>query len=74
MNEQNTQKMPLAATDTIESLQAEYDLFLAENGLPELPADELAYEICLSANTDRSKVEWLQSFIVRWNDAEMGAM
>lgn len=53
-------------TKTLSELSDEYDLFIAENNLPELSADELLFE----HNVNEEQCEFLESFIEAWYEAE----
>jgi hypothetical protein len=48
-----------------EQLVAEYQAFLASEGLPSLSADEQDLEQCT-----REQAAWLRDFIDRWDRAE----
>ena len=53
---------------SLDLLQEQYDLFIAETGLPKMSADELQAEI---AGTGRTKeFRWLGSFVSAWMDAQ----
>ena len=50
----------------------EYDNYLQENNLPHMSADELIYQM-ISDNeslTSPEQKQWLNDFIVRWEQAE----
>jgi len=54
--------------DTIDSLVAEYDAWLTQNGLPKISADELLADYTVEKTPEQKA--WLMTFIDRWDEAE----
>jgi hypothetical protein len=53
--------------DTIDSLVAEYDAWLTQNGLPKISADELLADYTVEKTPEQKA--WLMTFIDRWEEA-----
>tara|TARA_R110000868_G_scaffold352936_1_gene614187 strand:- start:175 stop:354 length:180 start_codon:yes stop_codon:yes gene_type:complete len=51
---------------TLSELCSEYDLFLAENNLPPMSADELLF----GHDVTEEQCEFLESFVEAWREAE----
>lgn len=54
---------------SIDRLQEQYDLFIAETGLPAMSADELQAEIA-GVPQRAGEHRWLGKFVSAWEEAE----